>query len=153
MPRRSIRLLLALVLAVPLLTGQSCDETGAPPKTDYPGTWIGYLEFSGVRLSSATTLVIGDGMQGHVSATHYGSTLTWGDYTLHIEGDLTVQIDERILGPITLTRIRPGIDTLYAEGTMSGTFELRLKQVLGGWSTITGQPFGASGTWGGRKED
>jgi hypothetical protein len=148
------RRLLTLIALVVLMLATACSETGAPPKVSYPGVWIGYLNFNGTNIASATTMTITDDEDHcYIMATHYGSRPGWGEYMLRIEGDLTLQVDERVLGPITITRYRAGIDTVSVIGYMSGIFELRLRQVLGGWQSNEGQVFSASGTWGARKQD
>ena len=149
------RRLLTLIALVVLMLATACSETGAPPKVSYPGVWIGYLSFNGVEIASATTMTITDDeAHCYISATHHGSRIAWGgEYVLKIEGDLALQIDERVLGPITITRYRAGVDTISVTGYMSGVFELRLAQILGGWQSNEGQAFTASGTWGGRKQN
>ena len=148
------RRLLALFALVVLLLATSCEETGSPPKASYPGVWIGYLNFNGVNLASAMTMTITDDEEHcYVMGTHYGSYSAWGPYVLRIEGDLTLQFDERVLGPITIIRERSGIDTVAVTGWMNGDFELRLRQILGNWQSNEGQAFTAAGAWGARKQD
>lgn len=140
----------ALLIAAAGLFAVGCSETGNPEPVSYPGFWEGYLGFADNN-SGITTLVIEDDLSCLATGVLSGTTQAWGDYEVRFEGDVTIRIDETLLGPITITRIRPGIDTLQAQGIMSGEFNLPLAQALGNWSTNQGEPFGIQGGWGARK--
>lgn len=144
-----IVVLLSFALA---LAAAGCSNNAGPDPVPYPGVWRGYLGIADNK-SGSTTLVIEGDLSSYVSGVIGGTMDAWGGlFEVRFEGDVTIQSTERLLGPITITRYRPGIDTLQANGTISGAFNLALAQILGSWGTIEGEPFGVSGSWGARKE-
>jgi hypothetical protein len=142
----------ALLVAAAGLLAASCSDTGNPDPVSYPGFWEGYLGLADNN-SGIATLEIESDLSCLATGVISGNNQAWGDFEIRFEGDVTIRVDETLLGPITITRIRPGIDTLQAQGTMSGEFNLRLAQCLGYWSTDTGEPFGVQGSWGARKHE
>jgi hypothetical protein len=131
----------------------SCDDPGLPEPVSYPGTWVGYLGYQGIQVENASMLIINSDRTTTFMSDHTGNTPAWGDYRLVIEGTLTIRSDDTILGEVTITRYRAGVDTLQNTAIMSGAFELRLAQVLGEWYTPSATPFGINGSWGARKQE
>jgi hypothetical protein len=142
----------ALLILTAGLFAIGCSDTGNPDPVSYPGFWEGYLGFADNN-SGITTLEIENDLSCRATGVLNGTILAWGEFEIRFEGDVTIRVDETLLGPITVTRIRPGIDTLQAQGIMSGEFNLRLAQCLGAWTTNPGGPFGIQGSWGARKHE
>jgi len=143
----AVTLLLALFLAaVALLT--SC-YTFPDEQTTLPGDWFGYLSL-GQSTGGYNEMSI-DGSKNCVLFGRVSGDLEgWGPYTLIFEGEPEV-LGSRMLGVITITRYRAGIDTLEATGYWSGDIDLKLGLMFGIWKTELGEPFYAEGPWGANK--
>jgi hypothetical protein len=141
---------LAIVGAIALLAA-SCSLPSKPKKT-LPGTWFGYLSYQESTGGYNTMTITADRsctLVGQVSGQSDG----WGgSYTLLFQGDPTI-LTNRILGEITITRQRPGIDTVQVSGYWSGDIVLEEESMYGIWVTDQGAAFYAEGFWGANKQD
>jgi hypothetical protein len=140
-------LLLALFLAAAALL-TSC-YTFPEEKVKLTGDWFGYLSL-GQSTGGYNEMSIDGNKNCILFGRVSGDLEGWGPYTLIFEGEPEV-LGSRMLGVITITRYRAGIDTLEAMAYWSGDIDLELGLMYGIWKTEMDQPWYADGPWGANK--
>jgi hypothetical protein len=144
--RRTLKLLATFLLILGCSWSLSCCDTGTKP-TLYAGTWTGYLSMGG-NDNGYNTITVSSDRTCCLIAEISGNRPDWGgSYTLRIEGAPELDSSGFILGEITITRFRTGVDTTQTTGTWSGAFILSTKVASGGWNSIAGGAFICSGEW------
>lgn len=144
--RRTFTLLVAPILVVGCSWLLVCCDSGTKPSL-YAGVWTGYLGF-GSNDSGYNTSTISDDRTCSLVAEISGNLSEWGGaYTLRIEGEPELSASGYVLGDITFTRFRSGIDTTQTTGTWSGQFFLSSNSAAGLWSANPGGPFTCNGNW------
>lgn len=128
----------------------ACSDSTGPEQATYPGTWVGFIELG--SSSGSITLEISEDLSCIAIGSVSGTITNWGDYNVDLEGNLTVGVNGRIMGGVSVCRVCTLFDTTYATATMTGQFNLNSVSVLGTWTTVADSPFMAGGRWGGVKQ-
>jgi len=146
-----MRALLVTGLVATVLLTATCSLPSEPKKT-LPGTWFGFVSYKQSTGGYANITIAEDRsctLYGQISGQEAG----WGGaYTLVFEGEPTI-LTGRILGDVTITRQRPGIDTVQVSGYWSGDIVMEDEYMFGIWVTDQGEAFGADGPWAATKQD
>ncbi len=150
--RKTFKLLATLVITSSIIcfwiTG--CGKSPLSEETSYPGTWVGYIELGSDK--GTITLEISEDRSCAATGTISGRLTNWGNYTVDMEGSLTIGNNSRILGNVTVRRVCTMFDTTITTATISGSFDLRTASVTGTWATTEDASFMAGGQWGAMKQ-
>jgi len=147
---RVLSLHIIFLLLFACLWVAACSDSTGPEQASYPGTWVGFIELG--SSSGTLTLEISEDLSCFAIGSVSGTITNWGDYNVDLEGNLTVGVNGRIMGGVSICRVCTMFDTTFATATMTGQFDLNSASVQGTWTTAEDSPFMAGGRWGAVKQ-